>query len=401
MIRDLEGRNHNRDFQKVILPCGHLITIPLIGEKGDNTRVAKIAIITPRTHPNLSYLSRYLEERGHTVFIFVEAATPDFQLHEGSRTQIVAKDTFSNKELCEVLESIELALVRSYQGFPGAIYRQLRNRRDVRFVEYSQAPMFVPKLSILRDYLRAGYRLLRGRPKRSITCVLGNSKRDKGLPFSSYFPHPGPKFRKAPAIPASPSEAIRIVSIAKHGVPRKRLDLLLDALIRLGFRGHLTLIGMDTALATAQPRKGLSLSERQHSRRVGELMSAATATFEVEKCSNLSHSEALDQIRESDLFVLPSVREPFAISPLEAMALGKAVIISSDNGATDYVENGRSGFVFKSDQIFDLSNCIAASFDSKRRLEMGRVGRKVATRMNGDNRLAQIINEILREAEDD
>ena len=363
--------------------------------------MAKIAIITPRTHPNLSYLSRYLEERGHTVFLFVEAATPDFQLHEGSRTQIVAKDTFSNKELCEVLESIELALVRSYQGFPGAIYRQLRNRRDVRFVEYSQAPMFVPKLSILRDYLRAGYRLLRGRPKRSITCVLGNSKRDKGLPFSSYFPHPGPKFRKAQAIPASPSEAIRIVSIAKHGVPRKRLDLLLDALIRLGFRGHLTLIGMDPALATAQPRKGLSLSERQHSRRVGELMSTATATFEVEKCSNLSHSEALDQIRESDLFVLPSVREPFAISPLEAMALGKAVIISSDNGATDYVENGRSGFVFKSDQIFDLSNCIAASFDSKRRLEMGRVGRKVATRMNGDNRLAQIITEILREAEDD
>lgn len=335
------------------------------------------------------------------MFLFVEAATPDFQLHEGSRTQIVAKDTLSNKELSDVLESIELAIVRSYRGFPGAIYRQLRNRRGTRFVEYSQAPMFVPKISIFRDYLRAGYRLLRGRPKRSITCVLGNPNRNRKLPFSSYFPHPGPKFRKVPAISASRSDVIRIVSIAKHGVPRKRLDLLLDALIRLGFRGHLTLIGMDPTLATAQPGKRPRLSERQHLQRVGELMSSATATFKVEKCSNLSHSEALDQIRKSDLLVLPSVREPFAISPLEAMALGKAVIISSDNGATDYVENGRSGYVFKSDQILDLCSCIAASFDSKHRLEMGRVGQKVATRMNGDNRLAQIINEVLREAEDD
>jgi len=46
-----------------------------------------------------------------------------------------------------------------------------------------------------------------------------------------------------------------------------------------------------------------------------------------------------DILRASDIFVLPSVSEPFGISPLEAMAFGVTAIISKQSGVSEVVNH--------------------------------------------------------------
>ncbi|MDB4919647.1 glycosyltransferase family 4 protein [Mucilaginibacter sp.] len=57
----------------------------------------------------------------------------------------------------------------------------------------------------------------------------------------------------------------------------------------------------------------------------------------------------------ADLFCLPSKSETWGLSINEAMACGKAVLVSDKAGcAVDLVENGKNGAVFTSDDVADL-----------------------------------------------
>ena len=359
--------------------------------------MANLAIITPRTHPNLGYLCRYLEEHGHKVFLFVEIITPDFELHDGSLTQVIASNQLPAKELEKIVEKIEIGVVRSYSGFPGHIFRSIKRFGKSALVEYSQSPCLVPVLPRFRDFLKALYRVARGRPLRSVTCVLGKNRKQPALWFTTYFPHPGPKVREIPPGSLAVGNVTRIVSIAKNDVPRKRVDLLLEALIRLGFQGELVLVGMDMAHSSADSNTKITRQERRYAQRLSTLVREASMNFRIEQRRNLPHSKALELIRQADIFALPSVKEPFAISPLEAMSLGKTVVISSDNGAVDYVRNDFSGFIFTKDRIEQLVSCLGGTFEPDVRRRIGQEASRVVTAMNVDKRLAVYLRGLVEE----
>ena len=54
-------------------------------------------------------------------------------------------------------------------------------------------------------------------------------------------------------------------------------------------------------------------------------------------------------LHEAELFVLPSLHEPFGIVALEAWAAGLPVVAARTGGLKDFIEEGRTGLLF--DQI--------------------------------------------------
>ena len=79
----------------------------------------------------------------------------------------------------------------------------------------------------------------------------------------------------------------------------------------------------------------------------------------------------------SDLFVLPTLYDPFSNATLEAMASGLPAITTRNNGAAELIENGREGFVL--DNMFDpleLAADISAALENTQ--VMGEAARQKA-----------------------
>ena len=76
--------------------------------------------------------------------------------------------------------------------------------------------------------------------------------------------------------------------------------------------------------------------------------------------------------RLGDLFVLPSLSETWGLSVNEAMACGRAILVSDKCGcAEDLVSSGENGEIFKSDSEVDLiakMNMLVASKNKLRKM---------------------------------
>ncbi len=77
-----------------------------------------------------------------------------------------------------------------------------------------------------------------------------------------------------------------------------------------------------------------------------------------------------------DIFVLPSVKEPFGRALLEAMACGKPVVATRVGGPQDIVENGKTGYLVDQENTDQLAKRIGELLsDRKKRRDLGRAGR--------------------------
>lgn len=73
---------------------------------------------------------------------------------------------------------------------------------------------------------------------------------------------------------------------------------------------------------------------------------------------NLSREQMKELYRKTDLFVLPSTKEPASISQLEAMAFSLPVICSDTNGSACYVRDGKNGRLFRDNDEQELRKVI-------------------------------------------
>jgi len=78
-----------------------------------------------------------------------------------------------------------------------------------------------------------------------------------------------------------------------------------------------------------------------------------------------------------DVFVLPSMKEPFGRVVLEAMACGRPVVATSVGGIPDIVEDGKTGYLVNRANPDQLAARISKLLqDRKKTRDLGRAGRK-------------------------
>lgn len=65
----------------------------------------------------------------------------------------------------------------------------------------------------------------------------------------------------------------------------------------------------------------------------------------------LSHNEVLNKMRESDIFILPSINETFGMVYLEAMASGCITVCTKNDGIDGIINDGENGFLTYPDSI--------------------------------------------------
>jgi len=72
-----------------------------------------------------------------------------------------------------------------------------------------------------------------------------------------------------------------------------------------------------------------------------------------------------------DVFVLPSVYEPWGLVVNEVMNAGRAVIVSDQVGCgADLVRNGENGYIFKATQISELANAISKILENPQKCQL-------------------------------
>jgi len=99
------------------------------------------------------------------------------------------------------------------------------------------------------------------------------------------------------------------------------------------------------------------------------------------------------------VYILPSFDEPAAVSHLEAMAHGLPAICSDSNGTKYYLEEGETGYVFRSKDSDDLTEKLRRVI--RDRDELVRMGKRSYELVKSDldpeiyhNRLLEIVESI-------
>lgn len=138
------------------------------------------------------------------------------------------------------------------------------------------------------------------------------------------------------------SDDVKVFSFVGRIVPQKGVDELMKAFLRIGRKDvFLFIIGA--------PDEIDSLDQR--------LLAKVKAMDNVVFTGSVSDPERY--VAASDFFVLPSYREGFPNTILEAGALGIPSIVTRINGMIDLIEEGKTGFVCEiksTDTLYDAMN---------------------------------------------
>ena len=111
------------------------------------------------------------------------------------------------------------------------------------------------------------------------------------------------------------------------------------------------------------------------------------------------HSEVSLRLRESDVFIFTSLGDSFALAALEAAASGLPLIISENTGISDYIQEGREGFIIPIQDIDAIVQKVKWFCEHRERIEpMGQAARKMALQFTWERyyeQVSQLVKEVV------
>lgn len=103
-------------------------------------------------------------------------------------------------------------------------------------------------------------------------------------------------------------------------------------------------------------------------------------------------------MRQSEIFLSPSLWENFPYGCLEAMAAGRAIVCSNQGGMPEMIQDGESGLLAQSGDAQSYVSCLERLLsDSALRLRLGAAARDAVRRSFTDTRVAQLSVQLYQE----
>jgi glycosyltransferase involved in cell wall biosynthesis len=328
-----------------------------------------ILFVSPRYHTNQIPFVRFLISQGHEVAFDVirtgqsedhSLLTPHLMTVSKRRSRLLPDVAAYQRRLRALKPDVIVirGLPRHYAVTAATAARLSR----IPIVLVTEGPVHAEP-ALRRDLMRS--LVMRTFAAPMYSPVAGDRRHPKTHPTFHYIPFAAdlPDRAKASWFEAGSS---RVLTIGKF-IPRKNHLLLVRAVhaLRQRLDVKLTIIG-----EVSTP------SHQRHHAEVEAEIAALGLEADVTVRTNLSHAEVKREFLSHDLFVLPSRSEPASVSILEGMAFGLPVICSSTNGTRWYIEHGRNGFVFRSDDLEDL----------EAKIDQALVDRDALTRMGAHSR---------------
>lgn len=213
---------------------------------------------------------------------------------------------------------------------------------------FETTPLIIANSNMVKEQIRQNYSVQDSKVK-----IIYN-----GVDLKRFSPENRVKWYDSMRESLSISRDSPVLLFVGSGYERKGLHTLIDSLPLLKEEGIKVLVigkgNIDRYMAQAQesavPEKILFLGSQK----------------EIEK-----------YYAAADVFVLPTLYDPFSNATLEAMASGLPVITTKNNGAAEFVENGQEGYVL--DNLFDREElAYKISLSLKNREKMTKDSRKKA-----------------------
>ena len=111
----------------------------------------------------------------------------------------------------------------------------------------------------------------------------------------------------------------------------------------------------------------------------------------------LNRNEVEKVLASTDIFILPSVSEPFGIAPLEAMSHGAVAIVSKNAGVAEIIQNAYKVDFWDIDQM--VSIIIELIRDPAKFKQMSRRGKDEVANLQWEQ-TAEKIADVFRELEE-
>ncbi len=329
--------------------------------------------------------------RGGGVVVTVVCRTPGIAgPHLEVAPIVLDPDRVTADDVAGLLDDLrpDVIVQRARCGrFP--LFARLGARRGILTVFYNQAPALRRRGArhAADDAARFIGRIVHRLPMRRVTPVLGpkdghSTIRSRHLPFPMAVAdaaHHRDYFRGG---------HVTIACVGKLDHPRKRHDWLLDALEQIDVPFRLLIVGtgprpLTNDRPTAEYPQGKATGYREYYERLIERCRTPRRSGVVEVLQDVPFDQMAEIYRQCDVFALPAADEPFAISPLEAMAHGVAVLVADTNGATTYVEDDVNGRTFDASSLEDLTARLASLVTSP--VDVARLGQAAAASVRRDH----------------
>ena len=322
-----------------------------------------ILFIEPRYHTNQIQWIKKLYSEGHDVQMFVsnKGVIEDYSiiepvLYEPCKLSKFINFFFKKKDINNSRNfpnpikffsdirklKVDIIVVRDItkpMSFLGALVGRILTKK---IIIYSQTNIY-KKYSLKRRLVIS--LLLNSLKAKWISPLIGDKNKYSFKPKKMYFVPFAVKIEKN-SNNYKNYEPINIITIGKFE-KRKNHLLLLEALSKINHNYNLLIIG-----EVSNDFHQVELAK------INNFIFKHNLSAKVTIKTNIPYSNIKKYYHKSNLFILPSTREPASISVIEALGFSLPVICSNTNGTRFYIKENETGLTFIDNSVNDLEKKI-------------------------------------------